>query len=1329
MDGAPDDEQPFNLIEATALLKHSHIWPTIWIIIIIISIGAVFYLIFISRTIKVPPIPEPGPTPTPPPPTPGPGVTPRPPPTPSPQTVYGEYIQYQFPQPTRVDAYVLRPTLADEMPVGHLVLGSTDGTFWDLISAQTNVGWSDNVPLTFNLPREMTYTYLRLVVLQMSLETTGYMTLQFTPQFQSVSLFAATANYNPNQLLTNTGSAICSISVSYTPVNSTDDGICTTLAGLAVSLLALTNSRCRFSLKSSIYVLPDYIASSGTMTLIGRNISGTPFIPTPFRPLPPTSTPSPTPLPGPTPTSTPIPQIADIWIRTKSPFKKWVAASMNASGQFQTALEFNGALYCSSDFGMTWVTPLTLTNNWSCVKSSYTGQYQTAAIFNGPIYVTSNFGTSWTSVGMFDAWTGMSISASGQYQFATVSNSYIWYSSNYGLSWSMTSASILAWTSCAVSSNGNYVAATSTNGGILISSDMGVTWTKSNAPNGQWSSVAMSYDGKFLSACQNNGNMYRSTNYGLTWVQAQFPITLTSTQLSNTKCSSLSMSFDGSIQVCVIKSIGVYQSVDSGKTWSLDMSVPRLQSTTPMPSPNSIFTATALGWVCISINYNGKIKSGIENLIYVWQKENIRSSIPNWFNWSLPKPVNTIPAPPRPVITPPPTPGTTPPPGTTPTTPAATPPPIPSYESPIQRWTDIRLSSSGQYQVGVATTGIFVSINYGQYWIKKYTGACNTVAMSFTGKYMSATQTNGRIFVSSNYGGTWNEAGVPISLWSGIAMSGDGSKQIAVIQGGGHYMSNDYGLTWAITTAPTKAWTSITLSADGTIQTATIQNDAIHCLTPSTNNTWKASMSIKSNWVKVACSTNGIYQTAVINNGRIYSSINRGVTWNLSNSPVALWKSISVSSLGDIQVAVAFQGGIYWSFDYGSNWVISSNTLISPWTGVGISYNGTFMSASQTNGSIYLYSQQNTSYSTIQGDWIQIKFENPTPISSYQLIPRKNSVETMIKSFMVLGSMDGMEWVYLDNQTQFIWGSMPSTFYLNTSPYVYLRLVVTHAPMLFEIGGWIINDSNGKPLFSDSYLYTTLNNSVTLSLPFKIKPTPTPAVTPSVTPGVTPAVTPSVTPGVTPAVTPRITPGVTPAVTPVSTPLPTLIATVSWSWSSTVVTSGSNPASIVTATGYLSESYLGIQIPLATYIISGVISDTITVFQYLTPTQNLTSWVAMGEWIQVQLTVPMSISAYQLVPLPNKVDSLPNSFVVVGSNDGTIWYLVSTVTNQFIFSNGASTFPVLTDIRYSFYRLIITQGPSPSGISGFILLDTSGKPIFGKKSSYALSGTLQNIIS
>jgi hypothetical protein len=119
----------------------------------------------------------------------------------------------------------------------------------------------------------------------------------------------------------------------------------------------------------------------------------------------------------------------------------------------------------------------------------------------------------------------------------------------------------------------------------------------------------------------------------------------------------------------------------------------------------------------------------------------------------------------------------------------------------------------------------------------------------------------------------------------------------------------------------------------------------------------------------------------------------------------------------------------------------------------------------------------------------------------------------------------------------------------------------------------------------------------------------------------------------------------------------------------------------------------------------------------------------MGEWIQVQLTVPSAISAFQLIPLANKVESLPISFIVVGSNDALVWSLVSTVTNQFIFFNGASTYPVLCNIPYRYYRLIITQGNSPAGISGFILLDTFGKSLFGTMSNYSLSGLLQNTIS
>jgi hypothetical protein len=134
------------------------------------------------------------------------------------------------------------------------------------------------------------------------------------------------------------------------------------------------------------------------------------------------------------------------------------AASLSASGQYQTVGADGNYIYISSDFGVTWSSAVyidgviqTNTYNWYPVSISASGQYQTAFGWNNQyIYISSDFGNSWSSSVYIDGllqnqsgseiynlWESVAVSASGQYQTINIwYNGYIYISSNYGKSWS-----------------------------------------------------------------------------------------------------------------------------------------------------------------------------------------------------------------------------------------------------------------------------------------------------------------------------------------------------------------------------------------------------------------------------------------------------------------------------------------------------------------------------------------------------------------------------------------------------------------------------------------------------------------------------------------------------------------------------------------------------------------------------------------------------------------------------------------------------------------------------------------------------------------------------
>jgi len=100
----------------------------------------------------------------------------------------------------------------------------------------------------------------------------------------------------------------------------------------------------------------------------------------------------------------------------------WGAVSISSSGQYQTAVQFNGRIYVSTNYGNTWTVKGTNTNRlWHSVSMSSTGQYQTAVVHNGQIYVSTDYGNTWTAKDSSRSWRGVSVSSTGEYQVAAAS--------------------------------------------------------------------------------------------------------------------------------------------------------------------------------------------------------------------------------------------------------------------------------------------------------------------------------------------------------------------------------------------------------------------------------------------------------------------------------------------------------------------------------------------------------------------------------------------------------------------------------------------------------------------------------------------------------------------------------------------------------------------------------------------------------------------------------------------------------------------------------------------------------------------------------------------
>jgi len=124
--------------------------------------------------------------------------------------------------------------------------------------------------------------------------------------------------------------------------------------------------------------------------------------------------------------------------------------------------------------------------------------------------------------------------------------------------------------------------------------------------------------------------------------------------------------------------------------------------------------------------------------------------------------------------------------------------------------------------------------------------------------------------------------------------------------------------------------------------------------------------------------------------------------------------------------------------------------------------------------------------------------------------------------------------------------------------------------------------------------------------------------------------------------------------------------------------------------------------------------------------------VVYGEWIEYQLATPTPITSYTLQGRPRANSRYPASWVILGSNDDSMWTLLDTQTGA-----GWGTYALkAVTAAYSYYRIVFTQITSSLmvNISGWIL-NSGGNPLFTAPPStssiapYSVSGPNNNILS
>ena len=163
-----------------------------------------------------------------------------------------------------------------------------------------------------------------------------------------------------------------------------------------------------------------------------------------------------------------------------------------------------GKVYTSDSWGGsgTWVAHAT-NGNWSTVACSADGMFIVAAAYNGGMYRSYDFGVTWARMPLWPAvnrtWTSVALSSDGS-KIVAVEEAYLYISNDYGTTWTTPEPyATRMYKAVASSADGSRLVAVVDAGAIYVSINSGITWVPWTDTTGgavNWSSVTMSADGQ-----------------------------------------------------------------------------------------------------------------------------------------------------------------------------------------------------------------------------------------------------------------------------------------------------------------------------------------------------------------------------------------------------------------------------------------------------------------------------------------------------------------------------------------------------------------------------------------------------------------------------------------------------------------------------------------------------------------------------------------------------------------------------------------------------------------------------------------------------------------
>jgi hypothetical protein len=637
---------------------------------------------------------------------------------------------------------------------------------------------------------------------------------------------------------------------------------------------------------------------------------------------------------------------------TSSPMnvnRNWWSITSSSDGTKLAAVVYGGRIYTSTDSGATWTevpstAPMNTNRNWISITSSSDGTKLAAVVYGGRIYTSTDSGATWTEVPSTAPmntnrnWYSITSSADGTKLAAVVQSGRIYTSTDSGATWTEVPSTApmntnRSWQSITSSADGTKLAALVYGGQIYTSStpfpEFSVSIVAPTSDSTTWSPFILwsiaetceySFDNwtsNFTADCSLSGSDIPNPGFGehvlsvrgydqagnISESETSFgiylPITITSPIVNeNVTTWNPVINWDPDNSGNIINCYYSYNNFTSSSTANCSL------------TGSDILPPSSVGEVTLSLqNINSNNNIGNKEVTFTYSSLWVgRDSIRTWNTIDSSADGTKLVA------------------GTangyvyTSNDSGATWTEHTSIGSRL--WMGVAISDDGTHiAVGSYNKFFYISNDSGATWIYKsfptLIDSVHSITMSSSGQKIAAAGRygDGKVWVSTDYGATWNSYGT-VSTGPGrrgIRYSGDGSTLVTGISAGNIEISRDDGVTWETKTAPgSRYWNAFGVSYDGSVILASNQYGGSVWSSVDGGTNWVNHFSISDIAPNgLAVSDNGLVMViADFVNDRIHISRDSGTTWTIEESGKN-WNGITSNTDGTKLAAVVNNGYIY----------------------------------------------------------------------------------------------------------------------------------------------------------------------------------------------------------------------------------------------------------------------------------------------------------------------------------------------------------------------------------------------------------------------------------